>query len=83
MSSGIPTLKHLGLGSNGITDIKWFHPDRWHSLASLDLSKNNLSDLQGILVKLRELKFLRSLFLAGNPLAVCYEMRNDLFYISF
>ncbi|XP_060049135.1 leucine-rich repeat-containing protein 43 [Erinaceus europaeus] len=68
-----PQLQHLGLGHNkllGPLENLYVTSDYWPKLVSLDLSFNNLTDLQGMVASLSSLKCLRLLLLQGNPLAL-------------
>uniref|UniRef100_H0WTA5 Leucine rich repeat containing 43 n=1 Tax=Otolemur garnettii TaxID=30611 RepID=H0WTA5_OTOGA len=68
-----PGLQHLGLGHNklqGPLESLYLSSSHWPKLVSLDLSFNDLMDLQGMLASLRTLKHLRLLVLQGNPLAL-------------
>ncbi|NXJ15420.1 LRC43 protein, partial [Odontophorus gujanensis] len=74
-----PELQHLGLGYNRLHDPlqdKHLTADFWPNLISLDLSFNNLTDLQGLLSQLSSLKKLRILVLQGNPLALIPAYRG-------
>ncbi|XP_059975442.1 leucine-rich repeat-containing protein 43 [Mesoplodon densirostris] len=73
-----PRLQHLGLGHNkllGPLESLYVTSDYWPNLISLDLSFNDLTDLQGMVAGLRTLRRLRLLVLQGNPLALvpCYR----------
>ncbi|XP_007448762.1 PREDICTED: leucine-rich repeat-containing protein 43 [Lipotes vexillifer] len=73
-----PRLQHLGLGHNkllGPLESLYVTSDYWPNLISLDLSFNDLTDLQGTVSGLRTLRRLRLLVLQGNPLALvsCYR----------
>ncbi|XP_065745606.1 leucine-rich repeat-containing protein 43 [Phocoena phocoena] len=73
-----PRLQHLGLGHNkllGPLESLYVTSDYWPNLISLDLSFNDLTDLQGMVSGLRTLRRLRLLVLQGNPLALvpCYR----------
>uniref|UniRef100_A0A8C0DAQ4 Leucine rich repeat containing 43 n=1 Tax=Balaenoptera musculus TaxID=9771 RepID=A0A8C0DAQ4_BALMU len=73
-----PRLQHLGLGHNkllGPLESVYVTSDYWPNLVSLDLSFNDLTDLQGMVAGLRTLRHLRLLVLQGNPLALvpCYR----------
>ncbi|XP_054936384.1 LOW QUALITY PROTEIN: leucine-rich repeat-containing protein 43 [Physeter macrocephalus] len=73
-----PRLQHLGLGHNkllGPLESLYVTGDYWPGLISLDLSFNDLTDLQGMVAGLRTLRHLRLLVLQGNPLALvpCYR----------
>ncbi|XP_073646106.1 leucine-rich repeat-containing protein 43 isoform X6 [Tursiops truncatus] len=73
-----PRLQHLGLGHNkllGPLESLYVTSDYWPNLISLDLSFNDLTDLQGMVSGLRTLQRLRLLVLQGNPLALvpCYR----------
>ncbi|XP_057381919.1 leucine-rich repeat-containing protein 43 [Balaenoptera acutorostrata] len=73
-----PRLQHLGLGHNkllGPLESLYVTSDYWPNLVSLDLSFNDLTDLQGTVAGLRTLRHLRLLVLQGNPLALvpCYR----------
>ncbi|XP_022372805.1 leucine-rich repeat-containing protein 43 [Enhydra lutris kenyoni] len=68
-----PHLQHLGLGHNkllGPLESLYVTADYWPNLVSLDLSFNDLTDLQGLIASLRTLPHLRVLVLQGNPLAL-------------
>ncbi|XP_069353601.1 leucine-rich repeat-containing protein 43 [Eulemur rufifrons] len=68
-----PHLQHLGLGHNklrGPLESLYLTSNHWPNLVSLDLSFNDLTDLQGLMVNLRTLRRLRLLVLQGNPLAL-------------
>ncbi|XP_012911856.2 leucine-rich repeat-containing protein 43 isoform X1 [Mustela putorius furo] len=68
-----PHLQHLGLGQNkllGPLESLYVTADYWPNLVSLDLSFNDLTDLQGLIASLRTLPHLRVLVLQGNPLAL-------------
>ncbi|XP_033296764.1 leucine-rich repeat-containing protein 43 isoform X4 [Orcinus orca] len=73
-----PRLQHLGLGHNkllGPLESLYVTSDYWPNLISLDLSFNDLTDLQGMVSGLQTLQRLRLLVLQGNPLALvpCYR----------
>nr|XP_058896660.1 LOW QUALITY PROTEIN: leucine-rich repeat-containing protein 43 [Kogia breviceps] len=73
-----PRLQHLGLGHNkllGPLESLYVTGDYWPDLISLDLSFNDLTDLQVMVAGLRTLRHLRLLGLQGNPLALvpCYR----------
>ncbi|XP_075389653.1 leucine-rich repeat-containing protein 43 [Tenrec ecaudatus] len=68
-----PALQHLGLGHNkllGSLESLYVTAHHWPNLVSLDLSFNNLTDLQSLVGSLRSLRQLRLLVLQGNPLAL-------------
>ncbi|XP_060239215.1 leucine-rich repeat-containing protein 43 [Meriones unguiculatus] len=68
-----PNLQHLGLGHNkllGPLESLYITSDNWHKLVSLDLSFNDLTDLQSMIAGLSTLRHLRLLVLQGNPLAL-------------
>ncbi|XP_020138756.2 leucine-rich repeat-containing protein 43 [Microcebus murinus] len=68
-----PNLQHLGLGHNklrGPSESQHLTSSHWPKLVSLDLSFNELTDLQVMMVNLRSLRQLRLLVLQGNPLAL-------------
>ncbi|KAI5761682.1 LRRC43 [Gulo gulo luscus] len=68
-----PHLQHLGLGQNkllGPLESRYVTADYWPNLVSLDLSFNDLTDLQGLIASLSTLPHLRVLVLQGNPLAL-------------
>uniref|UniRef100_A0A7N5KGN2 Leucine rich repeat containing 43 n=1 Tax=Ailuropoda melanoleuca TaxID=9646 RepID=A0A7N5KGN2_AILME len=68
-----PHLQHLGLGQNkllGPLESLYVTADHWPNLVSLDLSFNDLTDLQGMIASLSTLPHLRLLVLQGNPLAL-------------
>ncbi|XP_036133134.1 leucine-rich repeat-containing protein 43 [Molossus molossus] len=68
-----PRLQHLGLGHNkllGPLQSLYVTSEHWPNLVSLDLSFNDLTDLQGMIASLRTLQCLRLLVLQGNPLAL-------------
>ncbi|KAF0872129.1 LRC43 protein, partial [Crocuta crocuta] len=68
-----PRLQHLGLGHNklqGPLESLYVTSDHWPNLISLDLSFNDLTDLQGMTASLSALQRLRLLVLQGNPLAL-------------
>ncbi|XP_045881237.1 leucine-rich repeat-containing protein 43 [Meles meles] len=68
-----PHLQHLGLGHNkllGPLESLYVTADYWPNLVSLDLSFNDLTDLQGLIASLSTLLHLRVLVLQGNPLAL-------------
>ncbi|XP_004595453.2 leucine-rich repeat-containing protein 43 [Ochotona princeps] len=68
-----PGLQHLGLGHNkllGPLESLYITASHWPSLVSLDLSFNDLTDLQRLVAALRTLRRLRLLVLQGNPLAL-------------
>ncbi|XP_006894769.1 PREDICTED: leucine-rich repeat-containing protein 43 [Elephantulus edwardii] len=68
-----PGLQHLGLGHNklqGPLESLYVTADHWPNLVSLDLSFNNLTDLQSMLGAVRSLRQLRLLLLQGNPLGL-------------
>ncbi|XP_045633660.1 leucine-rich repeat-containing protein 43 [Ursus americanus] len=68
-----PRLQHLGLGQNkllGPLESLYVTADHWPNLVSLDLSFNDLTDLQGMIAGLSTLPHLRLLVLQGNPLAL-------------
>ncbi|XP_058547316.1 leucine-rich repeat-containing protein 43 isoform X3 [Neofelis nebulosa] len=68
-----PRLQHLGLGHNkllGPLESLYVTSNHWPNLVSLDLSFNDLTDLQGMMASLRTLRRLRLLVLQGNPLAL-------------
>ncbi|XP_053442963.1 leucine-rich repeat-containing protein 43 [Nycticebus coucang] len=68
-----PGLQHLGLGHNklqGPLESLYLSSSHWPKLVSLDLSFNDLMDLQGMMASLRTLRHLRLLVLQGNPLAL-------------
>uniref|UniRef100_A0A452TFP8 Leucine rich repeat containing 43 n=1 Tax=Ursus maritimus TaxID=29073 RepID=A0A452TFP8_URSMA len=68
-----PCLQHLGLGQNkllGPLESLYVTADHWPNLVSLDLSFNDLTDLQGMIAGLSTLPHLRLLVLQGNPLAL-------------
>ncbi|NXF74693.1 LRC43 protein, partial [Sclerurus mexicanus] len=76
-----PELQHLGLGHNrlcGPSQDKFLTEDFWPNLISLDLSFNNLTDLQGLVSQLCSLQKLRILVLQGNPLALIPTYRGFL-----
>ncbi|XP_028400966.1 leucine-rich repeat-containing protein 43-like [Dendronephthya gigantea] len=76
-SANLCSLLHLGLAQNQVTNIlpRSYTPSKWPSLLSLDLSYNNLSNLQSTVEILKHLPALRNLLLVGNPLhlAKCYH----------
>ncbi|KAM5237725.1 leucine-rich repeat-containing protein 43 [Ctenodactylus gundi] len=68
-----PGLQHLGLGQNklrGPLESPYVTTSHWPNLVSLDLSFNDLTDLQGMVASLSTLRRLRLLVLQGNPLAL-------------
>ncbi|PAA91768.1 hypothetical protein BOX15_Mlig034003g3, partial [Macrostomum lignano] len=66
-----PLLEHLGIGRNNLAFIgEHLNGVYWPCLLSLDLSFNHLDDLKSLLESLSSLPKLRSLVLAGNPLAL-------------
>ncbi|XP_057602732.1 leucine-rich repeat-containing protein 43 [Hippopotamus amphibius kiboko] len=68
-----PGLQHLGLGHNkllGPLESLYVTSDHWPNLVSLDLSFNDLTDLQSMVGGLQTLQHLRLLVLQGNPLAL-------------
>ncbi|KAM5311624.1 N-acetyllactosaminide beta-1,3-N-acetylglucosaminyltransferase 4 isoform 3-T3 [Glossophaga mutica] len=68
-----PGLQHLGLGNNklpGPQQSLYLTAEHWPNLVSLDLSFNDLIDLQGMVSSLSTLRRLRLLVLQGNPLAL-------------
>nr|XP_060468183.1 leucine-rich repeat-containing protein 43 isoform X1 [Panthera onca] len=68
-----PRLQHLGLGHNkllGPLESLYVTSNHWPNLVSLDLSFNDLTDLQGMMASLGTLCRLRLLVLQGNPLAL-------------
>ncbi|XP_044897028.1 leucine-rich repeat-containing protein 43 isoform X5 [Felis catus] len=68
-----PRLQHLGLGHNkllGPLESLYVTFNHWPNLVSLDLSFNDLTDLQGMIASLSTLRRLRLLVLQGNPLAL-------------
>ncbi|XP_045152777.1 leucine-rich repeat-containing protein 43 [Echinops telfairi] len=68
-----PALQHLGLGHNkllGPLESLYVTAHHWPNLVSLDLSFNNLTDLQSLVGSLHSLRQLRLLVLQGNPLAL-------------
>ncbi|XP_077731592.1 leucine-rich repeat-containing protein 43 isoform X2 [Canis aureus] len=68
-----PRLQHLGLGHNkllGPLESLYVTADHWPNLVSLDLSFNDLTDLQGMITSLSTLQHLRLLVLQGNPLGL-------------
>ncbi|XP_045313600.1 leucine-rich repeat-containing protein 43 isoform X2 [Leopardus geoffroyi] len=68
-----PRLQHLGLGHNkllGPLESLYVTSNHWPNLVSLDLSFNDLTDLQGMMASLSTLRRLRLLVLQGNPLAL-------------
>ncbi|XP_026899869.2 leucine-rich repeat-containing protein 43 isoform X2 [Acinonyx jubatus] len=68
-----PRLQHLGLGHNkllGPLESLYVTCNHWPNLVSLDLSFNDLTDLQGMMASLSTLRRLRLLVLQGNPLAL-------------
>ncbi|GAB5579005.1 leucine-rich repeat-containing protein 43 isoform X1 [Prionailurus iriomotensis] len=68
-----PRLQHLGLGHNkllGPLESLYVTSNHWPNLVSLDLSFNDLTDLQGMMASLSSLRRLRLLVLQGNPLAL-------------
>nr|XP_025874640.1 leucine-rich repeat-containing protein 43 [Vulpes vulpes] len=68
-----PRLQHLGLGHNkllGPLESLYVTADHWPNLVSLDLSFNDLTDLQGMIASLSTLQHLRLLVLQGNPLGL-------------
>ncbi|XP_042766899.1 leucine-rich repeat-containing protein 43 isoform X3 [Panthera leo] len=68
-----PRLQHLGLGHNkllGPLESLYVTSNHWPNLVSLDLSFNDLTDLQGMVASLGTLCRLRLLVLQGNPLAL-------------
>uniref|UniRef100_A0A8C9KFE6 Leucine rich repeat containing 43 n=1 Tax=Panthera tigris altaica TaxID=74533 RepID=A0A8C9KFE6_PANTA len=68
-----PRLQHLGLGHNkllGPLESLYVTSNHWPNLVSLDLSFNDLTDLQGMMASLGTLSRLRLLVLQGNPLAL-------------
>ncbi|XP_055461993.1 leucine-rich repeat-containing protein 43 [Psammomys obesus] len=68
-----PNLQHLGLGHNkllGPLESLYITSNNWHKLVSLDLSFNDLTDLQSMIASLSTLRHLRLLVLQGNPLAL-------------
>ncbi|XP_074641476.1 leucine-rich repeat-containing protein 43-like isoform X2 [Tubulanus polymorphus] len=72
-----PLLEHLGLGYNKIYSIDdYISGETWPNLLSLDLGRNNLSDLLDIVRKLSTLPKLRNLILQGNPLALIAGYRG-------
>uniref|UniRef100_A0A4W2C9P3 Uncharacterized protein n=1 Tax=Bos indicus x Bos taurus TaxID=30522 RepID=A0A4W2C9P3_BOBOX len=74
-----PRLQHLGLGHNKLLGpLESLHvtSDHWPNLVSLDLSFNNLTDLQNMVAGLQTLKHLRLLLLQGNPLALVPHYRG-------
>nr|XP_020738268.1 leucine-rich repeat-containing protein 43 isoform X7 [Odocoileus virginianus texanus] len=74
-----PQLQHLGLGHNkllGPLESLYVTSDHWPNLVSLDLSFNNLTDLQSMVAGLQTLPHLRLLLLQGNPLALVPHYRG-------
>ncbi|KAB0353448.1 hypothetical protein FD755_023850 [Muntiacus reevesi] len=74
-----PQLQHLGLGHNkllGPLESLYITSDHWPNLVSLDLSFNNLTDLQSMVAGLQTLPHLRLLLLQGNPLALVSHYRG-------
>ncbi|KAK2157160.1 hypothetical protein NP493_1901g00010 [Ridgeia piscesae] len=66
-----PPLIHLGLGYNKLYATNDYITGKyWPELLSLDLGRNNLTDLLNIIRKLQTLPKLRNLVLIGNPLAL-------------
>jgi len=65
-----PKLEHVGLGHNLMTSLHDFSdsPNSWSTLLSLDLSNNDLCDIQSSVECLKGLPKLRNLLLQGNPL---------------
>ena len=76
-SANLGSLLHLGLAQNQVVNIfpRSFTPSKWPSLLSLDLSYNNLTNLQNTVEILKHLPALRNLLLIGNPLHLsnCYH----------
>uniref|UniRef100_A0A8C6CX56 Leucine rich repeat containing 43 n=1 Tax=Moschus moschiferus TaxID=68415 RepID=A0A8C6CX56_MOSMO len=74
-----PRLQHLGLGHNkllGPLESLYVTSNHWPNLVSLDLSFNNLTDLQSLVASLQTLLHLRLLLLQGNPLALVPHYRG-------
>ncbi|XP_023600807.1 leucine-rich repeat-containing protein 43 [Myotis lucifugus] len=66
-------LQDLGLGHYkllGPLQSMYITSQHWPNLVSLDLSFNDLTDLQGMMASLSTLQRLRLLVLQGNPLAL-------------
>ncbi|XP_049624185.1 leucine-rich repeat-containing protein 43 [Suncus etruscus] len=74
-----PLLQHLGVGHNqllGPSECLFLTAKYWPHLVSLDLSFNNLMDLEALMAALRSLQHLRLLVLQGNPLALVAHYRG-------
>mmetsp|Transcript_14765 Transcript_14765/g.28960 ORF Transcript_14765/g.28960 Transcript_14765/m.28960 type:complete len:572 (+) Transcript_14765:165-1880(+) len=72
-----PALKvlHLGLGFNNLDNCQQLLPFR-HSLQSLDLSFNDLSDFKACMSALQQFSQLKYLWLQGNPLCLNKHYRS-------
>ncbi len=60
-----PNILHLGLGHNEIAYLNWL--EDFDQLRILDLSYNQISDLENALWFLKNLRFLQVVHLEGNP----------------
>ena len=70
-------LRHLGLGHNFISSINNYSKG-WESLLSLDLSFNQLTDLEGTISAITRVPTLRVLCLQGNPFSLFMGYRGLL-----
>ncbi|RHX96679.1 hypothetical protein DYB25_010167, partial [Aphanomyces astaci] len=75
-SSPTPHLVHVGLGLNMLTSLPTLsHP---HTLLSLDLSYNYITDFAHVLAGLDVFSGLRHVFFTGNPVVLCRGYRHAL-----
>ncbi|RQM10518.1 hypothetical protein B5M09_011800 [Aphanomyces astaci] len=75
-SSPTPHLVHVGLGLNMLTSLPTLsHP---HTLLSLDLSYNHVTDFAHVLSGLNVFSGLRHVFFTGNPVVLCRGYRHAL-----
>eukprot|EP00002_Diphylleia_rotans_P010030 TRINITY_DN2041_c0_g2_i1.p1 TRINITY_DN2041_c0_g2~~TRINITY_DN2041_c0_g2_i1.p1 ORF type:complete len:476 (-),score=91.90 TRINITY_DN2041_c0_g2_i1:733-2160(-) len=75
-ASSLPKLVHLGLGFNRIQSISPSIGERLSTLLSLDLSYNELDDIQATLDAISSIMRLRHLALIGNPFSFAPEYRG-------
>jgi Leucine-rich repeat (LRR) protein len=69
----VKSIEHLGLSLNWLRDFN-FDSKYWLKLVSLDLSANQLNDLQTTIENLSKLKKLKVLSLHSNPFSVGYNV---------